>query len=158
MFRIDRAKAPPPPHKPPDPPEAKKVPLLKHPKKEDNPVKKRRQPQKKTNVQSNKITSMFVPVSKNQDNNLSQVVRCNPSARAVKDQQKPVQRCESESDGQTQDSLEPGKVNNIFLSNQALPGKPDLAVKPSKQKLSLSELNTGIPANLVSNLDQINAS
>ena len=146
----------PSPQRPPDPPERKTAPLLKPPKKEDNPVKKR-QPRVKTVIQSNKITSMFVPItkiSKTKDSNLSQDNTdrsCSTTARAKMDQQ----RCISESDGQTQDSIEPVKVN--VFSCQKLPGKPDLATM-SNQKLSLNELNTGIPANLASDCDQNNAS
>ena len=69
---------------------------------------------------------------------------------------KDQQRCISESDGQTQDSIEPVKINDF--SHQKLPGKPDLATISTNQKLSLNKLNTGIPANLASDCDQINAS
>ena len=93
-------------------------------------------------------------ITKTKDSNLSQDNTdrsCSTSARAKMDQQ----RCISESDGQTQDSIEPVKVN--VFSCQKLPGKPDLATM-SNQKLSLNELNTGIPANLNSDCDQNNAS
>ena len=145
----------PPPQRPPDPPDEKTAPLLKPPKKEDNPVKKRRQPRKKTVIQSNKITSMFVPIKKNIESDLSldnTDRSCNTSARAEMDQQ----RCVSESDGQTQDSIEPVKIN--VFSRQISPGKPDLAAISTNQKLSLNKLNPGIPANLASDCDQINAS
>ena len=150
----------PSPERPPDPPERKTVSLLKPPKKEDNPVKKR-QPREKTVIQSNKITSMFAPITKiakitkTKDNNLSQDNKdrsCSTSTRAEMDQQ----RCKIKSNGQTQDSIEPAKVD--IFSRQKLPGKPDLATISTNQKLSLNKLNTGIPANLASDCDPNNAS
>ena len=98
---------------------------------------------------------MFVPITKIKDSDLSQDntdKSCSTSTLAEMDQQ----RCISESDGQTQDSIEPVKVN--VFSCQKLPGKPDLATMSANQKLSLNELNTGIPANLASDRDPNNAS
>ena len=126
---------------------AKKIPVLKPPKKEDNPKLKRQPQQKrKVTVQTTKITTMFPKkneIRRQPEDNIS------PSIRLV---QRDRDGKSVHENGQIQSFTE--IRNNIYFNN--LPNKPDLAqVTKDKKQLSLDrELGSENSSQNVPNLSE----